>query len=228
MTWELAVTEHEITSSHSGYYKDSSRVPGSKCWKAGVVTMSFTCRFQGQIHPCYHPSDFTVAIPEITCIQWIPQMHELRGIFRQMMAIVPYVYLWAFSKSGRPGRHTKSAGSIANHACSRTPCQLSSAQNESIKWSPGSSKHRGNRGCWGTGFPAGCHFCLLKGEANRLSFIVATPHHSNLSANSLVAPQVGAERRSIHSLPIPFQGAQRAAIPFCTHLLTPLMDMVTN
>lgn len=33
MTCEVAITEHEITSSRLGYYKDSSRVPGSECWK---------------------------------------------------------------------------------------------------------------------------------------------------------------------------------------------------
>jgi len=75
--------------------------------QAGVVTMSFTCHLQSHIHPCYHSDDFTVAVPEITYVQWIPQMHEIKQGFMQMMAIVPCVYLWASSKSGKLGRHSK-------------------------------------------------------------------------------------------------------------------------
>lgn len=34
--------------------------------KPRVVTMSFTCHLQGQIHPCYHSSNLTVATPEMS------------------------------------------------------------------------------------------------------------------------------------------------------------------
>ena len=61
-------------------------------------------------------------------------------------------------------------------------------------------------------------FLLVKGEASRTPSIAATPHHSNLPANSLVAPQAGAERAPImHYMPVPLREAQGAAIPFCAH-----------
>lgn len=58
----------------------------------------------------------------------------------------------------------KSARSVANYACGRTPCQILYIQSESSKWSPGSWNQGGNRGYWVNAFHSGCYFCMLKGR----------------------------------------------------------------
>lgn len=129
-----------------------------------------------------------------------------------MMPIVPCVCSEHFPNPGGQEDVAKSAKSIANHTCSRTPWQLSSAHNQSSKGRPGSSKQGSKGGCWGM---ASCRlpFLLTNGEMNHTSSIAATPHPSSFPEDSSAAPQAGAGRGSIHPLPVPLQGSQGAAIP---------------
>lgn len=92
----------------------------------------------------------------------------------------------------------------------------------------GKLRTRRQRSLTGELLPCWLPFLLVNGEANRTPSIAATPHHCNFPANSLLAPQAGAGRRSIRSPTIPLQGAQGAAAPVCTHLPTPLTDSVTH
>lgn len=148
MTWEFAITEHEIASLRLGYYKDSSRVPGSKCWKGKSGYDKLHMPFTGPDSPllsfqqpyCNYTRDVLGSINSTDA--W-----NKKGVLCKWWQSCPMSISEHFPSPGGQENIVKSARSIANHACSRTPRQLSCAQSESRKWKLGSSKQGGNRGC---------------------------------------------------------------------------------
>lgn len=137
-----------------------------------------------------------------------------------------------FPSPGSQEHIAKPARSVANHACSRTPCQLSSAQSESRKWSPGSSEQGDNRGCRGNGFPAGCHFCLIKGkQTTRLlqqqnslfnfsaNWLWCATSHGREKVSLLQGARGGSCHPHLHNPPLPGKGAEWIPVPHRTRLL---------
>lgn len=72
MKWDLharAITRIPVS------YKDSSQVPGSKCWKCRTGHDGLHTPFVGPNSPTL--VIIPVTTPEMTLVQWIPWMHEI-------------------------------------------------------------------------------------------------------------------------------------------------------